>query len=173
MPCIRLFSILTILVFAAPGGGVCADEPVVVELVQKPQVLARDQRQIGNLRALARRQGVVEAVPQVFVYAGDASPVFHLRGYRQGFIGDLDTAVLRFRRIRDMVDLDTLLGNAETADGESPAIGDLPEPDAYLVIYRAEDCPICDRIDHELAAWMAARPALSVVQIRIEVDLRR
>lgn len=172
MRCFRPFLPLILLAFTAPGSQADAAETMVVDLVQKPQVLTRHQRQVGNLRALARRQGVVEAVPQVFAYTGDANPVFHLRGYRDGFVSDLDTAVRRFRRIRDMVDLDTLLGYAETADGEPVRRDDLAEADVYLVVYLAEDCPVCDRVEREIAAWMARRPALSVVRVRVEVDVR-
>lgn len=169
----RLIAILAALVFAAPWCGANADEPAVVNLVQKRQVLAHHQREVGNLRALARRQGVVEAVPQVFAYGADLSPVFHLRGYREGFVGDLDTALRRFRRLRDMVDLENLLENASTADGEPLSIDDLDSADAYLVIYRADECTVCDRVESDLEAWMARRSSLSVARIRVQVNLRR
>lgn len=168
-----LIPILAPLLFAACPGPAGADESAIVELVQKPRVLARDRRQVGNLRALARRQGVVDAVPQVFAYGADLSPVFHLRGYREGFAGDLDTALRRFGLLRDMVDLEVLLKNADTAEGESLDVDDLAAADAYLVIYRADDCAVCDRVERELETWMTRRPSLSVARIRVEVNLRR
>lgn len=169
----RLISILASLLFVACPGQARADESAVVDLVQKPQVLARHQREVGNLRALARRQGVVDAVPQVFAYGADLSPAFHLRGYREGFTGDLDTALRRFHRLRDMVDLEALLKSASTADGESVNVGDLTAADAYLVIYRADDCAVCDRVESELETWMALRPSMVVARIRVDVNIRR
>lgn len=169
----RLIPILASLLFAVSPGQARADESAVVDLVQKPQVLARHQREVGNVRALARRQGVVEAVPQVFAYSADLSPAFHLRGYRQDFTGDLDTALRRFRRLRDMVDLEALLKNADSADGESVDVGSLETADVYLVIYRADDCAVCDRVESELETWMARHPSLAVARIRVDVNLRR
>lgn len=126
-------------------------------LHQRAEVMAQQQRLVGNLRAQARREGVVVEVPQLYVYHSDASAAFHLDGYRAGFERELSLTVDRGRRARSMVRLDRLLERVTDADGQTVTLADLPPTSLYVVLVRNDACAACDQMEAALNAWLDDR----------------
>lgn len=129
----------------------------VLTLHQRAEVMAQQQRLVGNLRAQARREGVVVEVPQLYVYHPDASAAFHLDGYRSGFERELNLTIDRGRRARSMVRLDRLLERVTDADGQTVTLADLPPTSLYVVLVRNDACAACDQMEAALNAWLADR----------------
>lgn len=147
-----------------------AAEPTRLDLVQDRGVVLEHQHLVGNVRAQARRQGVVRHVPQLYAYHPDRSPAYHLDGHRQGFVNELDVTISRFRGARAMVELDTLLARARTSDGDRLRADGLPRADMYLVFYRRAECPACDRVADDLTAWLEKNPDLNSLWIEVSLD---
>jgi len=126
-------------------------------LHQRAEVMAQQHRLVGNLRAQARREGVVVEVPQLYVYHSDTSAAFHLDGYRSGFERELSLTVDRGRRARSMVRLDRLLERVTDADGQTVTLADLPPTSLYVVLVRNSACAACDQMEAALHAWLADR----------------
>lgn len=141
-----------------------------IALYQKQDVQLQQQRLVGNVRAQARREGVVVNVPQLYVFLSDQSAAYHMDGYRSGFERELNLVVDRSRRARSMVRLDRLLERVQTADGERFSVDDLPPADVYIALYRRADCATCDQVADALSAWSEGRPNLSVVWLDVSLD---
>lgn len=162
--------------FAALAGSLAllalpaAADQTRVHLVQDREVVMEHRHLVGNVRAQARRQGVVRHVPQLYAYHPDRSPAYHLNGHRPGFIGQLDVTLRRFRGVRTMVELDTLLDRAHTVDGERLRAEALPPADLYLVFYRRAGCPVCDQVAADLDDWLEDNPDLDAVWIEVTLD---
>ena len=144
-----------------------------IELFQRQEVMAQQQRLVGNLRALARRDGIVVNVPQLFVYHTDLSEAYHRDGFRAGFERELELTVDRRRGARSMIRLDRLLGRVTTADGAEFTIEDLPEADVFLALYRRLDCEECEQVAASLRAWIAANPGRRVMWLDVRTDSPR
>jgi len=128
-----------------------------ITLKQNPQALISDQRLIGNVPAQAKREGVIVDVPQLFIYYGDASPAYHLAGYRPTLARELDIIVNARRMERSMVSLDRLLERARQPDGSMVSLTDLPEADLYIVQYERADCGACGKVQEAIESWLAGR----------------
>ena len=144
-----------------------------IELFQRLEVIAQQQRLVGNLRAVARREGVVVNVPQLYVYHADFSEAYHREGYRSGFERELELTVDRRRGARSMVRLDRLLERVKTPQDESISLDDLPEANVYVVLYRRLDCPECEQVAETLEDWIADNPDRSVVWLDVRTDTPR
>ncbi|MCC5866535.1 MAG: hypothetical protein JJU31_15545 [Wenzhouxiangella sp.] len=142
-----------------------------LKLYQKNEVQVQHQRLVGNVRAQARREGVVVNVPQLYVFLSDQSSAYHMDGYRPGFERELNLIVDRSRTARSMVRLDRLLERVKAADGSAFSPADLPPADVYIALYRRADCPTCDRVAEALAAWRESRPGLTVVWLDVSLDM--
>ena len=145
----------------------------LIELYQRQDVMAQQQRLVGNLRAVARREGVVLNVPQLYVFHDDFSEAYHMEGYRPGFERELNLIVERRRGARSMVRLDRLLERVETAAGDSIAPDDLPAADVYVALYRRADCERCDQVAEALREWIEQHPQRSVIWLDVHTDRRR
>lgn len=143
-----------------------AVEPM--NLTQRAEVMAQQQRLVGNLRAQARREGVVVEVPQLYVYHGDGSAAYHLDGFRPGFERELTLTIDRGRRARSMVRLDRLLERVTDAEGQAVSVTDLPDAQTIVVLVRRRDCASCDQVAAVLDAWSAERAA--VLRITVLTD---
>lgn len=141
-----------------------------IALYQSNETQLQHQRMVGNVRAQARREGVVVNVPQLYVFLSDQSAAFHMDGYRTGFERELNLIVDRSRRARSMVRLDRLLERVRTADGSTFNPDDLPPADVYIALYRRADCATCDQVAEALAAWHEGRPGLAVVWLDVSLD---
>jgi len=141
-----------------------------IDLIQRQSVIIDHQRLVGNVRAQARREGVVVQVPQLYVYLYDHSASWHLDGFRRGFERELSLTVVRQRRARSMVRLDRLLERVTDPAGEEVEIADLPEGDVYLLLYRRENCEECDRVEQAVGEWLAEETDLSTVWIDVWMD---
>jgi hypothetical protein len=144
-----------------------------IELYQKAEVMAQQQRLVGNLRAVARREGVVLNVPQLYIYHGDFSEAYHREGFRAGFEREVGLILDRRRGARSMVRLDRLLERVKTPDGEPFGLDDLPEADFYLALYRRADCQECDQLAEHLESWLADQPERQAVWLDVRTDRRR
>ena len=161
------------LIIALLAPGAAAFEHLVaehIELAQRQSVITTHQQMVGNVRAQARREGVVVRVPQLYVYLYDHSGSWHLDGYRAGFERELNLTVKRQRRIRSMVRLDRLLERTTGLAGEEVTIADLPEGDVYLLLYRRENCEECERVKEAVVEWLDEETDLSVVWIDVWMD---
>lgn len=147
-----------------------AAEAERIELFQRAEVMAQQQRLVGNLRAVARRDGVVVNVPQLFVYHSDLSEAYHREGYRPGFERELELVVDRRRGARSMVRLDRLLERVKTPDGGSIGVNDLPDADVVLALYRRLNCSECDQVAATLENWIAQNPERRVVWLDVRTD---
>ena len=145
----------------------------LIELYQRQDVMAQQQRLVGNLRAVARREGVVLNVPQLYVFHYDFSEAYHMEGYRSGFERELNLIVERRRGARSMVRLDRLLERVETADGESIEPDDLPAADVYVALYRRAECDECEQVADVLRDWIQQHPEREVVWLDVQTDRRR
>lgn len=154
-----------------PGlGSPAAATTEVIELIQDRSVIQHHQRLVGNVRAQARREGVVVNVPQLYVYHADHSEAYHMDGHRPGFIRELNLIIQRQRRSRTMVALDKLLERAGTADGEPIAPRQLPEAGVILMLYYRANCPDCRRVTEDLQRWLDENPDLDALWIRVSMD---
>ena len=124
---------------------------------QRAEVMAQQYRLVGNLRAQARREGVVVEVPQLYVYHSDGSAAYHLDGFREGFESELSLTIDRGRRARSMVRLDRLLERVSDAGGQAVAMSDLPAASLYVVLVRNAACTACDQVADALTGWLAPR----------------
>ena len=161
---LTLFSALLV---AAPTQ---ADNVERIELFQKAEVMAQQQRLVGNLRAVARREGVVVQVPQLYVYHSDFSEAYHLDGFRPGFERELGLILDRRRGARSMVRLDRLLERVETTEGEPLELDDLPVADFYLALYRRADCQECDRLIEQLETWLGEEVERKAVWLDVRTE---
>lgn len=143
-----------------------------IELIQRPEVVVAQQRMVGNVRAQARREGIIRQVPQLFVYHTDFSPAFHLDGHQSGFTRNIELVVDRFRRARSVIGLDTLLERAKTTDGQPITLSELPPSDVVLVVYRSRQCETCDRVIADLEQWLEDRDDLEPLWLIISIDRR-
>lgn len=141
-----------------------------LDLLQDEAVIERHRGLVGNIRALAKRDGVVRDLPQLFVYHSDHSPAYHLAGHRRGFTRELELTVESYRSARTMIDLDRLLERTHTPDGEVLEPADLPEADVTLLVYRRPDCSACETVRSDLEEWVADHPDRSVLWIRVLLD---
>ncbi len=144
-----------------------------ISLYQRQEVMAQQQRIVGNLRAVARREGVVVNVPQLYVYHSDFSEAYHLPGFRSGFERELKLIMDRRRGARSMVRLDRLLERVKTPAGEPFSLDDLPLADVYIVLYRRADCPECDQVAGMLDQWIADEPERDMVWLDVRTDAPR
>ena len=168
----RKFSALTSL-FALHLGlslGPAALAEDRLKLYQKNEVQIQHQRLVGNVRAQARREGVVVNVPQLYVFLSDQSSAYHMDGYRPRFERELNLIVDRSRTARSMVRLDRLLERVKTADGSEVTPADLQPADVYIALYRRANCATCDRVSEALIAWQESRPELAVVWLDVSLD---
>lgn len=147
-----------------------ADNLERIELFQKAEVMAQQQRLVGNLRAVARREGVVVQVPQLYVYHTDFSEAYHMDGFRAGFEREVGLILDRRRGARSMVRLDRLLERVETADGQPLELDDLPGADFYLALYRRANCEECERLAEHLQDWLAEQPDREAVWLDVRTD---
>lgn len=138
-------------------------------LRQSPEALIADQRLVGNVSAQAKREGVVIDVPQLFVYYSDASPAYHLAGYRPTLARELDLVINARRMERSMVTLERLLERAQRPDGSAISVSDLPKADLYLVRYERAACERCERVRETVESWLADRNE-QAVRITISLD---
>lgn len=145
------------------------DDSTWVELTQSEAAVLAHQRLAGNARAQAKRQGAIRSVPHLFVYHRDGSPAFHMDGLRVGFERQLALLIEAFRIDRSMVQLETLLENAETSGGATLTPADLPPGRVTLVLYTGPDCSTCEAVQERLEDWLQAHPALNPNRIRIRM----
>ena len=144
-----------------------------IELFQRFEVMAQQQRVVGNLRTVAKTDGIVVRVPQLYVYHAELSEAFHLEGFRPGFERELELMISRNRGERSMVRLDRLLDRVRTPDGNSISIDDLPAADVTLALYRRADCAECDQVADILHQWIAENPGRSVLWLDVRTDTPR
>ncbi len=161
--------ILLALLAASPAWA----EAERIELFQRADVMADQQRLVGNLRAVARREGVVVNVPQLYVFHADQSQAYHRDGYRRGFERELELIVERRRGARSMVRLDRLLERVETPEGDSFSPEDLPAADVFVALYRRLNCSECDQVAETLEQWIAENPERQVVWLDVRTDRGR
>lgn len=166
----RLVSLLLFALVALLCLTPAAAEVERLSLYQREEVQIQHQRLVGNLRAQARREGVVVNTPQLYVYLTDRSAAYHMDGNRRGFERELNLVVQRSRTARSMVRLDRLLERVKTEEGESVRPADLPRGDVYLLLYRRAGCSVCDEVDATLAAWLEANPELNAIWIDVWLD---
>jgi hypothetical protein len=137
---------------------------------QRQDIQVRHQRLVGNIRAQARREGVVVNLPQLYVYLSDHSAAYHLDGYRRGFERELNLIVQRSRSARSMVRLDRLLERVKTADDQSLEPADLPAADVVIALYRRRACEECEQVEATLDQWLADNPTLKVIWLDVLLD---
>ncbi len=145
-------------------------EALVIQLFQRYEVMAQQQRLVGNLRAVAKTDGIVVKIPQLYVYHEDQSAAFHLGGFRPGFERELELVIDRRRGERSMVRLDRLVERTKTPLGEPLLIEELPPADVTLALYRQPDCDECDQVAETLLEWMASNPERSVLWLDVRTD---
>lgn len=163
------FFLLTGVVLTARIGAVeAAITPI--SLAQQAEMIAKDQRLVGNVGAQAKREGVITNTPELFIYYRDFSPAYHLSGYRETLPRELDLIVSNHRIERSMVRLDRLLERTFDANGAVPTLTDLPAAALYAVIYQDSDCIGCRQVQETLSAWAMAQP-FNLVLISVDVDL--
>lgn len=141
-----------------------------ISLAQQPEVIAKDQRLVGNVGAQAKREGVIINTPELFIYYRDFSPAYHLSGYRETLPRELDLIVSNHRIERSMVRLDRLLERTVDSDGAVPTLTDLPSAALYAVLYQEEGCVSCSQVQDVLSEWATAQP-FTLVLISVGVDL--
>ncbi len=161
------------LIALASAVPVAAADVTRIELHQREEVVLKHERFVGNLRAQAKRAGIIVRVPQLYVYFTDRSPAWHLHGYRRGFERELGLTYRHGRRERSMAAIDRLLERTVTPEGEAFTIDTLAEADVYLLLYRASDCDDCLKIESALDGWLDESPDLSAVWFDVWVDRLR
>lgn len=137
------------------------------------ETVIRYERQVGNARAQARRQGVIHSVPQIFVYHTDRTPALYLSDYSDDLPRAIDSALAANRVVRDMAGLLRLLGEVRTAGGRRVLSVDLDEADVYVVEYWKPECPDCRRMRERVVEWIETRDREAVFWIRVEADPER
>ncbi|MEE4304198.1 MAG: hypothetical protein V2J19_08570 [Wenzhouxiangella sp.] len=162
-----LFTVLAILLAAAPALGA---EITRVELHQREDVVLQHERFVGNLRAQAKREGIIVRVPQLYVYFTDRSPAWHLHGYRRGFERELGLTYEHGRRERSMVRIDRLLERTITPEGEAYTAEDLPEADIYLLLYREAGCDECRLVESTVSNWLVGQDGLEAIWFDVWID---
>jgi len=137
---------------------------------QKQTVQVQHQRLVGNLKAQARREGVVVGTPQLYLFLSDYSAAFHASGIRGGMERQLDWVIDNSRTERNMVRLDRLLERLEDKEGAEVGLDDLPPADLYVVLYRRADCAACDALEAAVLAWLERRPELRAAWLDVSLD---
>ncbi|MFW5815588.1 MAG: hypothetical protein ACOCVP_01910 [Wenzhouxiangella sp.] len=144
-----------------------------IELFQRYEVMAQQQRVVGNLRTAAKTDGIVVRVPQLYVYHAELSAAFHLGGFRPGFVRELEMIIESRRGERSMIRLDRLLERTRTPQGDRITIEDLPLADVTLAFYRRLECEECDQVAEVLREWIEAHPERSVLWLDVRTDTPR
>ena len=140
-----------------------------VQLDQSAEAVLAHQRLAGNARAQAKRRGVIRTVPHLFVYHRDGTPAFHMDGLRPGFERQLNLLIDAFRIDRSMVELETLLENAEPPDGGTITADDLVANRITLVLYTRAGCSDCETVRERLDTWLDERNALNPNRLLIRM----
>jgi len=141
-----------------------------LELHQREDVVLSHQRFVGNLRAQAKREGVVVRTPQLYVYFTDQSAAWHLQGFRRGFERELGLTYEHQRRERSMIRIDRLLERTLTPAGEEYVAEDLPEADIYILLYRQAGCDECLLVDSTVTNWLSEQRGLDAVWFDVWLD---
>lgn len=162
-----LIAILAGLIYAAPAS---AADITRIELHQREDVVLKHERFVGNLRAQAKREGIIQRVPQLYVYFTDRSPAWHLHGHRRGFERELGLTYEHGRRERSMVAVDRLLERTVTPEGEAYTVEDLPQADIYLLLYREADCDQCRLVESTVRNWLDESRDLNAVWFDVWID---
>jgi len=149
---------------------VFAAEITRVELHQREDVVLQHERFVGNLRAQAKRDGIVVRVPQLYVYFTDQSAAWHLHGHRRGFERELGLTYEHGRRERSMVRIDHLLERTVTPAGDAYSAEALPEADIYLLLYREAGCDECRLVESTVENWLAEQRGLEAVWFDVWID---
>ena len=166
----RVSFFLVLMLIGSTSLPLAAADTERIELIQRPEVMTAQQRIVGNLRTVARTDGVVVRVPQLYVYYTDYSAAYHLAGFRSGFGRNLSLIVDRQRRERSMVPLDRLLERTATPAGEAFVIDDLPEADLYVALYSRAGCDECEAVAGALEEWLEEQPERSVIWLDVRTD---
>lgn len=140
-----------------------------VALQQRKEVKLADQRLVGNVRAQAKREGVIVEVPELFIYYSDFTPAYHLSGYRATLSRELDLVINARRMERSMVHMDRLLERAVLPDGSSVMAEDLPGADLYVFLYQTQDCLLCDQVKQTLGIWLEGRSE-QITRVFVSLD---
>lgn len=140
-----------------------------IQLDQSAEAVLAHQRLAGNARAQAKRRGVIRTVPHLFVYHRDGTPAFHMDGLRPGFERQLNLLIDAFRIDRSMVELETLLDNAETPEGGTITIDALVPSRISLVLYTREGCSDCEIVRERLERWLEDREAFNPNRLLIRM----
>jgi hypothetical protein len=162
-----LVTVLATLLAVAPALGA---EITRVELHQREDVVLQHERFVGNVRAQAKREGIIVRVPQLYVYFTDHSPAWHLHGYRRGFERELGLTYEHGRRERSMVSIDRLLERTVTPAGKPYLAADLPEADIYLLLYREAGCDECLLVESTVSNWLRGQRELDAVWFEVWID---
>lgn len=153
----KFFVLLALWVSLGSSAGLAKADVQTVFLKQTVAAKLADQRLVGNVRAQAKREGVIVDVPELFIYYSDFSPAYHLSAYRATLIRELDLVINARRMERSMVPMDRLLERATQPDGSEVSANDLPAADFYIFLYRTEGCDVCDQVEGTLQDWLADR----------------
>lgn len=140
-----------------------------IQLDQSAEAVLAHQRLAGNARAQAKRRGVIRTVPHLFVYHRDGTPAFHMDGLRPGFERQLNLLIDAFRIDRSMVELETLLENAERPDNEPITLDDLVPNRITLTLYTRAGCADCDAVRERLEKWLEDREAFDPNRLLIRM----
>lgn len=141
-----------------------------LELFQKRDVVVHHQQFVGNIRAQAKRDGIIVRVPQLYIYHADQTPAWHMSEHRRGFLRELELVVSRQRRERNMVRFDRLLERTLTAEGEEIEPHELPDADVYVWLYQRDECEKCDEVAATVDEWLGEHPLRSAVWIDVWID---
>jgi hypothetical protein len=159
--------LLATLLTAAPALGA---EVTRIELHQREDVVLQHERFVGNLRAQAKRDGIVVRVPQLYVYFTDQSAAWHLHGHRRGFERELGLTYEHGRRERSMVRIDHLLERTVTPAGDAYSAEALPEADIYLLLYREAGCDECRLVESTVENWLGQQRGLDALWFDVWID---
>lgn len=141
-----------------------------LELHQREDVVLQHERFVGNLRAQAKREGIVVRVPQLYLYFTDRSPAWHLHGHRRGFEREMGLIYEHGRRERSMVGIDRLLERTVTPGGEPYTTEELPEADVYLLLYRQAGCDECRLVESTVENWLGEQDDLEAIWFDVWID---
>lgn len=154
----KFLILMVALVAVGSPGWVFSAEIKPLYLNQSKAALLADQRLVGNVRAQAKREGVVVAAPQLYVYFSDFSPAFHIDGYRPTLIEELEAVIQGQRRERSMVGLSRLLERTDGINGQPLTPQQLPSSDFYVVFYESRDCLAeCQAVREAVDGWLDRR----------------
>jgi hypothetical protein len=168
MRSLQLLTLLAVGILAAAPAP--AAEVTRVELHQREDVVLQHERFVGNLRAQAKREGIIVRVPQLYVYFTDRSPAWHLHGFRRGFERELGLTYRHGRRERSMVRLDRLLERTVTPASAPYRMETLPEADIYIVLYHREGCDECRLVESTVSNWLAEQRGLAALWFDVWLD---